>query len=69
MILIGYWGCKYAPDYSFNAYLDCSWRRMRRSSEFALGLKISNQYHPFQSDEAVLLAYDYNPQNNGAIIS
>ncbi|KAK7446309.1 hypothetical protein VKT23_014515 [Stygiomarasmius scandens] len=34
------------------------WRRMRRSSEYALGLKTSTQYHPFQSDEAILLAHD-----------
>ncbi|THU99239.1 cytochrome P450, partial [Dendrothele bispora CBS 962.96] len=34
------------------------WRRMRRSSEYALGLKTSSQYQPAQSDEAVLLAYD-----------
>ncbi|THU93096.1 cytochrome P450 [Dendrothele bispora CBS 962.96] len=34
------------------------WRRMRRSSEYALGLKASSQYQPAQSDEAVLLAYD-----------
>jgi len=31
---------------------------MRRSSEYALGLKSSIQYQPVQSDEAVLLAYD-----------
>ncbi|KAF5345774.1 hypothetical protein D9758_011886 [Tetrapyrgos nigripes] len=34
------------------------WRRMRRSSEYALGFKTSVQYQPFQSDEAALLAYD-----------
>ncbi|THU79343.1 cytochrome P450 [Dendrothele bispora CBS 962.96] len=34
------------------------WRRMRRSSEYALGLKATSQYQPAQSDEAVLLAYD-----------
>ncbi|KAK7446304.1 hypothetical protein VKT23_014510 [Stygiomarasmius scandens] len=34
------------------------WRRMRRSSEYALGLKSSTQYRPVQSDEAILLTHD-----------
>jgi len=50
------YACTILPNPCLNSMI-YRWRRMRHASDYALGAKISSNYHHVQTNESVILAH------------